>query len=331
MSKISDDEFLELWRKHGSIAKIAKATGLSLRGLHQRRRSLEVSRGLQLNADKSHTNHEVDTHSRIVQKIGHRQIYEITDGIIMVFSDAHFWPGDRSLAFEAFLKLIPELRPKAIICNGDAFDGARISRHPPVGWANMPEVSEELAACQESLGEIANTAKRIRKDVALMWNAGNHDTRYSARLAQMAPDYVRIHGTDLKDHFPEWSFAWSTMVNDNTMIKHRWHGGQHAPFNNTLKSGKNMVTGHLHKLMVTPYADYNGRRYGIDCGTMSEFGPTVDKFTYNEDAPFNWAQGFAVLEFDKQGRLLPPALCEVLDGRAYFERKLIAWENKRKP
>jgi hypothetical protein len=146
----------------------------------------------------------------------------------------------------------------------------------------------------------------------------------------MAPDYVRIHGTDLKDHFPQWSFAWSTMINDNTMVKHRWHGGNFATFNNTLKSGKNMVTGHLHKLMISPYSDYDGRRYGVDCGTLSDFGPTVDKFTYGEDSPFNWAQGFAVLEYDKQGRLLPPALCEVLDGRAYFERKLITWDTKRK-
>lgn len=329
--KFSDEELIELWRQHGSVTKLAKVTGLDIRSLNKRRRNVEAKYGISLVADpKGKNGFEINAHLRVVEKIGHRQVAEVKDGVVIVFSDAHFWPGDRSLAFDAMIKLIKELQPKLVICNGDAFDGARISRHPPTGWSNMPEVSEELEACQAMLGEVEAVAKAARKNVGLLWNAGNHDTRYSARLAQMAPDYVRIHGTDLKDHFPAWGFAWSTMINENTMVKHRWHGGQHAPYNNTLKSGKNMVTGHLHKLMVTPFADYDGRRYGIDCGTLSDFGPTVDKFTYNEDAPFNWAQGFAVLEYDKQGRLLPPALCEVLDGRAYFERKLIVWEQGRK-
>jgi hypothetical protein len=30
------------------------------------------------------------------------------------------------------------------------------------------------------------------------------------------------------------------------------------------------VHGHLHKLQVTPWADYRGRRYGVDTGTMAE-------------------------------------------------------------
>ena len=330
-SALSDNDFLVLWKDLGSVAKMAKVTGINPRTINRRRRTLEAKLGIAMVADPSNVGgHENSEHQRIIEKIGHRNVAEIKDGIVLVFSDAHFWPGDRSLAFNAMIKLIKELQPKMVICNGDAFDGAKISRHPPTGFSNMPEVVDELQACQEMLGEVEATAKAARKNVSLLWNAGNHDTRYSARLAQMVPEYVRIHGTDLKDHFPAWGFAWSTMINDNTMVKHRWHGGNFATFNNTLKSGKNMVTGHLHKLMVSPYTDYDGRRYGVDCGTLSEFGPTVDKFTYGEDSPFNWAQGFAILEYDKQGRLLPPALCEVLDGRAYFERKLITWDTKRK-
>lgn len=329
--RLSDSEFISLWNQHGSVSTLSKVTGMDVRSLSKRRRAVEAKLGIELKAIRSDgETDDVLAMRRVVEKIGHRHVVDIQSGIAVVFSDAHFWPGDRSLSFEAMIKIIKELQPKLVICNGDAFDGARISRHPPTGWSNMPEVAEELEACQAMLGEIEATAKAACKDVALLWNAGNHDTRYSARLAQMAPDYVRIHGTDLKDHFPAWSFAWSTMINDHTMVKHRWHGGQHATFNNAVKSGKNMVTGHLHKLMVTPFSDYNGRRYGVDCGTLSDFGPKVDKFTYGEDAPHNWAQGFAVLEFDKQGRLLPPALCEVLDGRAYFERKLVTWDQGRK-
>jgi hypothetical protein len=67
--------------------------------------------------------------------------------------------------------------------------------------------------------------------------------------------------------------------------------------------------------MVTPWVDYNGRRYGIDTGTLAE--PSGDQFVYCEENPVNWCSGFCVLTF-KNGMLLPPELCEVINGVAYF-------------
>jgi len=84
---------------------------------------------------------------------------------------------------------------------------------------------------------------------------------------------------------------------------------------NTLKSGRSIVTGHLHQLKVTPWTDYNGRRYGVDTGTLAE--PGGDQFAYCEENPVNWCSGFCVLTF-KNGMLLPPELCEVINGVAYF-------------
>lgn len=331
MKKISDKAFIELWKRYGSASKVAKAADMDTRNVYHRRRSIEAKMGVSLEADRPNGIKEEDSnHNRVVEKVGHRNTVEVKDGHVIVFSDAHIWPGDRSVAMDAMIKLIKELQPKIVINNGDIFDGAKISRHPPAGWSNMPEVVDELEACIAFANEVEAVAKAARKNCALLWNAGNHDTRFSARLATVAPEFVRVHGMDLKDHFPTWQLAWSTFINDNTVVKHRWKGGQHAAFNNTKDSGRSLVTGHLHKCMVTPYSDYNGRRYGVDCGTLSDFGPTVDKFTYGEDSPFNWGQGFAVLTFDKQGRLLPPSLCEVIDGRAYFERQIIAYDQRRK-
>ena len=71
-------------------------------------------------------------------------------------------------------------------------------------------------------------------------------------------------------------------------------------------------------LKITPVTDLRGRRYGVDTGTLADiYG---DQFTYTEMNPVNWASGFAVLTF-KDGKLLPPELCEVLDGVAYFRGK----------
>ena len=311
-AKCSDAEFIETWIKQkGHAANVGKALGIGERAVYWRRNSIEARNGVALpSSDHSTTGRPKE----FVSKIGHRITLTLKDGVAVVFGDAHYWPGDASLAHKALIRYIKLYIPSVIICNGDAFDGAKISRHPPTGWAKMPDVADELAYCVEMIGEVEGAAPPKAK---LCWNMGNHDTRFSARIAQTAPEYVRVKGTDLPDHFPAWNFAWSTFINDDVVCKHRLKGGVHATWNNTLHSGKSIVTGHLHRLAVNPLTDYNGRRYGVDNGTLSDFGPEESKFTYGEDAPFNWGGGFAVLTF-KGGRLLPPELAVVQDKIVYF-------------
>jgi hypothetical protein len=193
-----------------------------------------------------------------------------------------------------------------VIANGDIFDGAGISRHPRIGWAKSPSVMEELKACTICMGEIEEAAKAARHNVKLMWPLGNHDARYETFLAANAPQYEHIKGFSLRDHFPEWESCWAVWINDGTIVKHRFKGGIHATHNNTMWSGKNIVTGHLHSLKVTPFSDYNGVRYGIDTGTLADpYGPQFEDYT--EQGPLNWRSGFAVLTF-VDGKLLLPEL-----------------------
>lgn len=313
----TDKEFAATWQRgRGHVPTIAKMLDRSIRQIMKRRKSVEERLGIVLAASDDRTGRSKVS----LPKIGARRLVKVV-GTVVVFSDAHFWPEeDRSPAFLALIHLIRELNPSLIVNNGDAFDGARISRHPPTDWAKLPNVADELDATIGRLGEIEEVAA---PGVPLIWNAGNHDSRFSIRLAQTAPEYVAVHGMDLKDHFPAWDFGWSLEINGNTMIKHRWHGGLHATWNNTLKSGMTMVTGHLHRLQVTHFADYHGSRWGVDCGTLSSFGPDVQKFVYSEDSPANWAQGLCVLTYDESGKLLPPELVHVLDGVAYFRGHVI--------
>lgn len=313
MTSTSDDEFINIWlRYQGHTPSISKELGIAQRNVFARRRAIEGRRGIVLPSGMFPGG--VQRPREYVEKVGHRIKLDIQNGMVVIFGDAHYWPGDRSIAHEALVRFIKKHQPTAVICNGDAFDGARISRHPPTGWAKMPDVVDEIDYCKEMIGEIASAAPENAK---LVWCMGNHDTRFSARLAMMAPEYVGIKGTDLPDHFPSWNFSWSCEINDSVMVKHRWHNGVHATWNNTLKGGRSIFTNHIHRLAVTPITDYNGRRYGVDCGTLSDFGPEHDKFTYGEDSPFNWGSGFAVATF-KNGTLLPPELVVVQDGIAYF-------------
>lgn len=311
--KCTDEEFIDAWLRHkGHVTSIANELGIAHRACFSRRRNIEALRGIVL---PSGSMRPTATRTReYVEKYGARVKLNITDGMVVIFGDAHYWPGDKPIAHQALIRFIKKHKPMTIICNGDAFDGAKISRHPPTGWSHMPDVRDEIDYCKQMIGEIEEAAPPKAK---LVWCMGNHDTRFSARLASTAPEYVGVHGTDLPDHFPSWNFAWSAEINEDVMVKHRFNNGVHATWNNTLRGGRSVFTNHLHRLCVTPITDWNGRRYGVDCGTLSDFGPDQNKFTYGEDNPFNWASGFACATF-LRGKLLPPELVIVQDGVAYF-------------
>jgi hypothetical protein len=312
----TEGEFIELWRSHkGSAAKVARALGVDLRNVKMRRRNIERKHGLQLEACAPQAHH----YKHLAPPIhSARKHLEVKNGVVLIFSDAHFWPGVRTTAYKALLAFIRELKPKAIVNNGDCFDGASISRYPRIGWDSKPSVKEELQACTERLSEIEDAANGAK----LYWPLGNHDARFETRLAQNAPEFEGVQGFSLKDRFPAWAPCWSVWINEEVVIKHRLKGGIHATRNNTLNAGKTTFTGHLHQLKVTPLDDYNGTRWGVDTGTLAE--PDGPQFVdYTEDGFKDWRSGFAVATF-YNGALLWPELCRTLEfGKVDFRGHVI--------
>ena len=313
----TDDEFIALWNKFTSVQALANHLQINVRNIQIRRKRIESKRGIKLVATAKNS-----PDAKIFYPAnGVRATTEIDSGVVLVASDCHYWPDVISTAHRAFVKLVKELKPKIVVINGDAFDGASISRHPAGGtWQSLPSVKQELEACQDRLEEIQKAAGAAQ--LHFCW--GNHDLRFNARLQQQVGDTFKgVMGMSLQEHFPLWRFSMSLMINDHTMIKHRYHNGIHAIYNNIIKSGTSMVTGHLHSLKVTPFTDYNGSRYGVDTGTLSPVD--ADAFTYSEDSPKNHRSGFAVLTFH-EGKLMPPELCEVIDeeeGLVYFRGQVI--------
>jgi hypothetical protein len=237
---------------------------------------------------------------------------DIFDGAVVCFSDAHYWPDVVTVAHQALIEVCREIQPKMVIANGDILDGARIGRHARIGWEHKPSLKQEMDAARERMAEVqVATPKAVR-----VWNWGNHDIRFDSYIANSAPETEGLHGVSLADHFPAWHFGWSLMLNESLMVKHRYHGGIHTAYNNTVKAGLSMMTGHTHALEVKPWGDYNGRRYGIQDGTLTDRdGP---QFTYAEDSPSAQNSGFAVVTFDSNGFMLPPELCEVIGDAAFF-------------
>lgn len=307
---VSQEEFIRLLNSLQSVRKVATHLGINERNVHKRLKRLEgLGYSVVINDPRSQR-HKPDTNpARLCQ--------EVADGVVLVASDAHYMPDDVTPAHKAFVKLIRELQPKIVIMNGDVFDGGGISRFPRPQWAHQHKVKDELTACQERLTEIEDASKKAVK----VWTFGNHDARFSSRLSAMVPEFEGVKNFELKDFFPGWKPCWSFWINDNTVVKHRFRSGVHATHNNTVNSGKTMVTGHLHSLKVTPFSDYNGTRYGVDTGTLAE--PYGEQFqSYTEDSPVNWRSGFAVLTYHK-GHLLPPELCQVTELGPVFRGQII--------
>jgi predicted phosphodiesterase len=250
-------------------------------------------------------------------RIKGRKVATLQDGIVLVASDMHYWPGEPSVAHRAFVKFCKKLKPSTVVMNGDVFDGCSISRHPPIGWNHLPSVKEELDVCKKRLLEIEAATKNAQR----FWCLGNHDARFETKIAQVAPELRDVHGTSLADHFPAWIGCWSLHINDNCVIKHRYKGGAHAPYNNAISSGRSMITGHLHRQQVSAYTDYSGTRYGVDTGCLAD--PYHDAFQdYTEDNSKDWRSGFCVLTFHN-GILMPPELVTVWDQtHVYFRGAL---------
>jgi hypothetical protein len=285
------------YRQHGSKAAAARALGIPVTTLKDRLSASE----------------------RPSLAVKGRKELDFTDGQIVVFSDAHYWPGEPSTAHRALIHFCKKLKPDVVVANGDMIDGSSISRHPPIGWEDFPSMKEEFDVCRERLSEIISASPNALH----YWNLGNHDARFATRLAQVASEFKGIHGTELRDHFPDWTPSWSLFVGGEkgAVIKHRFKGGQNAPFNNALWAGRSCVTGHLHSAKVVGVTDYSGTRWGVDTGCLQD--PYADVFGYQEDNPRNHISGFCVLTWNDSRLLMPELVLVVEPGLVQFRGELI--------
>ena len=311
----TDDEFIALYRDLQSSSAVAKRLGIATRNVQARKVRIENKYGVILP--------QFDTRPAYAKgAVSHgNAVYSLTveDGVVLIGSDFHVWPGERTTMQRAFISFAAKLRPVAVIANGDVFDGATVSRWPSIGWEHKPTVKQELEAVGDFLGDVVKASGKAKR----LWLLGNHDARFESRIAANAPEFAGVKGVHLRDHFDQWIPAWRCDINDDVVVKHRGVGGEHADWNNVVKSGKTFITGHDHRAGVVPYHDYTGVRWGVRCGYMAE-SPQASQFVnYLEASAPNWHPAFVVLTFHK-GRLLWPELVNRHeDGIVQFRGELI--------
>jgi hypothetical protein len=323
---VSDEEIIAAWKRSHSPAAVARQLGLSARALYFRRARL-AQKGITLPtvvAGGPGAAASIYGWQAEPTAFPETQDFTITSGCVFIGSDPHYWPGEPSLAHRAYCLLAKRLKPKLMCMNGDAFDGAGISRHEPLGWVKLPSVIEELDIVKQRLGEIERAAPNAQR----FFSPGNHDTRFDRRLATEIPEMAGVPGMRMQDHI-KWPMAYVAVINRQSpvpvLVMHNYRGGVHATWNNAIHAGCTIVTGHLHAQDRKAHTTYFKTAYGVDAGTMADVNHPA--FSYTMGRPKNWRSGFCVMTFDEQGRHLPPELVEIQrfnDGqRAVFRGEVI--------
>jgi hypothetical protein len=290
--------------KHGTIRAAALALNLPYMTLKNRLDTAE-RRGLALDAPLA-------VPTRGAEQCPMTLEWPVLDGVFAAFSDAHWTrvTQARSVAHEALLRALPDIKPDYLLSGGDLMDFGGIGRHDPIGWENRPKVREEIEAAQRHLSDMRDLAP----SAMCFWTRGNHDDRLESFLARHADPMRGMPGTTLAEAFPDWRQAWRFDFSA-FQVMHNWHGGIHAAWNNVVKGGVNIITGHTHALEVRPFRDLRERRYGVQLGMLGD--PNWPCFAYGKALPRQWTPGWAVLTV-RNGKLLAPELCEVVDGAAWF-------------
>ena len=310
-TRISAKEFVDAWAKcGGSPSRVSQHTGLSLRNVYARRTRIERLHGIALQTVEARG---LETAYAPPAHFERRRRFEVADGTVIVFSDPHWLPDHDQVGQNALETLIARLKPQLIVCGGDALDGTQIGRWDPTrGHHKQASLREQMDCMVEHFTAIQKVAGKAR----LAWTIGNHDLRLSRYVAVQAEHLLDMPYTRLEDWAPAWPLSWTVEINAGgpgmTVIRHRNQAGMlHLQGQ---KAGCHYVHGHLHKLNVHRLATFAGIRYSVDTGSLAD--PDSDAFDYAEGGP-DHAQGFAVLTY-KDGHLLPPELCEVVRGQAWF-------------
>lgn len=307
---LTDEQFIAAWREAGgSPSAMSHAIGVGARNIKARAARL---RGL---------GHDLPMFSANPAYFVPRWTYpaELTltlqDAVVLAASDVHMWPQShqpRPVVQQVFLDLAHELKPDVIVFAGDVIDGTRISRHAAIRSQRTPTVAEEADAFAAFCRELPPARHRFV-------TVGNHDLRIDNYLAQNANEMADWAGR-FQDRTPGWEYAYSLIINGILEIRHDWHNGIHAGYNNALKSGISCATGHTHAQGVTAYRDRRGTRYGTQLGMLNDPRGPQWEFTHGRSSQAR--SGFGVFTFDS-GTLLPPELVEEIDGRFFYRNRML--------
>ena len=244
---------------------------------------------------------------------------------MLVFSDAHF-EGHETPSYKIMLSVLKDLiktrQLKLIVANGDIMDLSVLSKFAKYHTEIRPQertVQQEIWDSQEQLLKIQRIIDKPKYPIKQIATFGNHETRLSKAAAAWGRAFEDLEAFKIQNLFPDWEWAMSHLVDDTVMIKHRMRGGIHTAYQNSMRAGMHIVTGHTHQLNSRTFNTYTTSSMAIQTGHLSQaYHPYLEDNVAND-----WNNGFAVITIDPQEKTVHPELVQVsnIHRSAFFRGK----------
>src|SRR5271157_90886 len=109
--KASDQQIIDAYTELQSTKKVADLLGLAVQSVITRKRKIQNDRGIILpvrDPRPAYNTIAIDRSTAVAR-------YQITNGRILIGSDAHIWPGPRTTMQRGFLHLARLLKPDCIV------------------------------------------------------------------------------------------------------------------------------------------------------------------------------------------------------------------------
>lgn len=252
---------------------------------------------------------------------------DITDHpyCMLVFSDAHF-EGHETPSYKIMLKVLKDLMKdrqlKCVVANGDILDLSILSHFAKFHTEIRPKertVQQEILDTQAQLSKIQKLINSAKYPIKQLATFGNHETRLSKACMSWGRAFEDFEGFKIQNLFPDWEWAMSHLVDDTVLIKHRMRGGIHTAYQNSMRAGIHIITGHTHQLNARTFNTYTTSSMSIQTGHLSQsYHPYLEDTIAND-----WNNGFAVITVDPTEKTVAPELIQVSNRyrTAFFRGK----------
>src|SRR6185312_8447588 len=109
----TNEQFIAAWKETGgSLGAIKERFGFASAGVvRNRRKKIEQQLGITLHSASVHS----ARNAVLTRKNSRRLELKLQDGVILIGSDAHVWPGPLTTAQRAFIEFSKRLKPDVIV------------------------------------------------------------------------------------------------------------------------------------------------------------------------------------------------------------------------
>lgn len=235
-------------------------------------------------------------------------------------------PEEDSLAIEAVLKFIPDLKPDYIHFLGDILDLTKMSSFDANPY-DKHSLMDEITAGRKILKRFVDVGKKANKDCKFNFFSGNHEERQLRALSK-SPQFADLevdgelilslpHLLQLKKLGIKWIPYYQEYFEHGVFIEHgdiaRSHGSYTAKAM-LEKRGNSGFSGHTHRLGIH-MKTYSGiTKFWVENGCLCKLN---FKFPYHKSN--DWQNGFSVGIYED--RKMYPVVIPIFNHSFYWGGK----------